>query len=61
MVGAELAESNAQQIAAALLEHGIVAGAVGERILRFLPPLVAGEAEVSRLTDTLDAVLGAAS
>ena len=61
MVGAELAEPHAQQVAAALLEHGIVAGAVGERILRFLPPLVAGEAEVSRLTDTLDAVLGAAS
>jgi predicted acetylornithine/succinylornithine family transaminase len=60
MVAAELAQPRAQEVAAACLEQGLVINAIGERILRFLPPLVCTTRETAILTDTLKAVLGAA-
>ncbi|MRS13062.1 MAG: acetylornithine/succinylornithine family transaminase [Actinobacteria bacterium] len=60
MVAAELAEPVAQVIAARCLERGVVINAIGERVLRFLSPLVCSPAEAAILVDTLRAVLGAA-
>jgi len=60
MVAAELTEPRAQEVAAECLERGVVVNAIGERILRFLPPLVCSERETDILLDTLHTVLGAA-
>lgn len=60
MMAAELTMPRAQHVAAACLERGIVINAIGDRILRFLPPLVCTEDETAILCDALHAVLGAA-
>ena len=60
MLAAALAEPRAQAVAASCLEHGLVLNAIGDRILRFLPPLVCSEDETAILTDALHTVLGAA-
>ena len=60
MVAAELTEPHAQAVAASSLERGCVVNAIGERILRFLPPLVCSPQETAILIDTLEAVLGGA-
>jgi predicted acetylornithine/succinylornithine family transaminase len=60
MIAAELVDPRAQEVAAACLEQGLVINAIGERIVRFLPPLVCTTAETAILIDTLEAVLGAA-
>ena len=60
MLAAELVEPRAQDVAAACLERGIVLNAIGDRTLRFLPPLVCSSDETAILSDTLQTVLGAA-
>jgi acetylornithine aminotransferase/acetylornithine/N-succinyldiaminopimelate aminotransferase len=60
MVAAELTEPRAQAVAAECLDRGLVINAIGDRILRFLPPLVCTPNETAILSDTLHAVLGAA-
>jgi len=60
MVAAELEAPRAQQVAAECLERGLVVNAIGEHILRFLPPLVCSDDETYILVDTLHTVLGAA-
>jgi acetylornithine/succinyldiaminopimelate/putrescine aminotransferase len=60
MVAVELTEPRAQSVAAECLERGLVINAIGDRILRFLPPLVCTPNETAILSDTLHAVLGAA-
>lgn len=60
MLAAELAEPCAQAVAAACLERGIVLNAIGDHVLRFLPPLVCTPAQTAILGDTLQSVLGAA-
>lgn len=60
MVAAELTEPRAQAVAAECLDRGIVINAIGDHILRFLPPLVCTQSETAILSDTLHAVLGAA-
>lgn len=59
MIGVELVRPEAQAVAAALLEHGVVVNAIGDRIVRFLPPLVCNEHETAILTDTFRDVLEA--
>jgi acetylornithine/N-succinyldiaminopimelate aminotransferase len=49
----ELETPVAQEIAAALLERGLVVNAVGDRILRMLPPLVCAKPEIDTLLDAL--------
>ncbi|MHB1323816.1 MAG: acetylornithine/succinylornithine family transaminase [Coriobacteriia bacterium] len=60
MVAAELSEPRAQAIAAECLHAGLVINAIGNRTLRFLPPLVCSEDETAILVDALHTVLGAA-
>jgi acetylornithine/N-succinyldiaminopimelate aminotransferase len=59
MVGVTLADGvDASEVAARALEHGLVINAPGERILRFLPPLVIGEAEIDEALERLGGALG---
>lgn len=60
MLAAELTSARAQEVAATCLEQGLVINAIGERILRFLPPLVCSESQTAILGDTLQTILGAA-
>jgi acetylornithine/N-succinyldiaminopimelate aminotransferase len=58
MVGARLDGIDAREAAARALDGGLIVNPIGEEVLRFLPPLVIGEAEVDRaleiLRDALD-------
>ena len=59
MVGVTLAEGvDAGEAAARALAAGLVINAPGERMLRFLPPLVIGEAEVDEALERLAGALG---
>lgn len=60
MCAAELSAPVAQHAATECLARGIVLNAIGERTLRFLPPLVCNSGETAILVDTLEAVLGGA-
>ena len=51
MNAVSLAAPSAQEIASSALQRGFVLNAIGERILRFLPPLVCN-------TDEIDSLLG---
>lgn len=57
MVGCELARKRAPQVVEALLDAGLVANSTGPAELRFLPPLVIGEAEVDEALGILREVL----
>jgi predicted acetylornithine/succinylornithine family transaminase len=59
MAAVDLAAGNAQTVAAACLEAGLVVNAIGDRTLRFLPPLVCTTDEIAILADTLRQTLGA--
>jgi len=60
MVGMEFAVPIAKAILRQLFEAGIVVNAVGETILRFVPPLVVSEADCDRVVAALRAALRAA-
>ncbi|HVF10132.1 MAG TPA: acetylornithine transaminase [Abditibacteriaceae bacterium] len=55
MVGVELNQPVARDIMRAALEHGLVLNAVGERILRFLPPLTITTSDVDEAMTKLQA------
>ncbi len=57
MVGCTLARPVAVQTATELLARGIIVNHIGTDILRFLPPLVCGSAEIDTLLTTLPDVL----
>jgi len=61
MVGCSLGDPIAAEVAASMLERGCVVNHIGANILRFLPPLVCGTAEIDTLLATLSAVLERAS
>ncbi|GAV31592.1 acetylornithine aminotransferase [Coriobacteriaceae bacterium EMTCatB1] len=54
MVGATLSRPVAKQVADAALERRILLNAIGEEIIRFLPPLVCTESEIDTLIGVLD-------
>jgi acetylornithine/N-succinyldiaminopimelate aminotransferase len=58
MVGARLEGVGAKDAAARLLDEGLIANPIGEDTLRFLPPLVIGEAEVDEALGILARTLG---
>jgi acetylornithine/N-succinyldiaminopimelate aminotransferase len=53
MVGARLEGVDAKDAAARLLAEGLIANPIGDDTLRFLPPLVIGEAEVDEALEIL--------
>jgi acetylornithine/N-succinyldiaminopimelate aminotransferase len=57
MVGARLDGANAREVAARALEAGLIINPIGDDTLRFLPPLVIGEADVDRALDILSRTL----
>ncbi len=57
MVGARLQGADAKQKATAALEAGLIVNPIGGETLRFLPPLVIGEAEVDEALEILRRVL----
>jgi len=54
MVGCTLTTPIAAEMAAWLLAHGVVVNHIGADILRFLPPLVCGTAEIDTLLAALE-------
>jgi 4-aminobutyrate aminotransferase-like enzyme len=53
MNAVEFLSPAAQDLAAALLQRGLVVNAVGNHVLRMLPPLVCGKPEIDTLLDAL--------
>ena len=58
MVGARLENVDAKGAASRLLAEGLIANPIGADTLRFLPPLVIGEAEVDEALEILGRTLG---
>jgi acetylornithine/N-succinyldiaminopimelate aminotransferase len=58
MVGARLEGVDAKDAASRLLAEGLIVNPIGQDTLRFLPPLVIGEAEVDEALDVLGRALG---
>ncbi len=58
MVGVELATPTAKAVKARLMEKQIIVNAVGDTVLRFLPPLMVTSADCQRVVDALGHVLG---
>lgn len=58
MLAVELEEPNAKAVASSCLQRGVVVNAIGDRIVRLLPPLVCSDREIAILLDTLESVLG---
>jgi acetylornithine/N-succinyldiaminopimelate aminotransferase len=57
----EVTDGGARQVMLDGLAAGLVTGAIGEKIIRFLPPLVIGNDDIDRLAGFLTSRLGAAS
>lgn len=53
MVGLQLAQPEAKRLHRHLLDNGIIVNAVGDSILRFVPPLVVTAADCDRVVDAL--------
>jgi acetylornithine/N-succinyldiaminopimelate aminotransferase len=53
MVGARLDGTDARELAARLLDRGLIVNPIGQDTLRFLPPLVIGEPEVDEALEIL--------
>lgn len=59
MIGVELADGSAQAVNGALFARRVLANAIGDSVLRILPPLVIGESEIDEFVDALRAALQA--
>lgn len=57
MVGVELTTDDARDILRKCLEKGLIINAVGNNVLRFLPPLIITRADVDKAIGILDAAL----
>lgn len=53
MVGLELLQPQAKPVLNALFEQGVVANAIGENVLRFVPPLVVTKADCDYVVNAL--------
>ena len=60
MMAAQLVRPEAKAVASACLERGLVLNAIGDSILRLLPPLVCTSDETDIMINTLESVLGGA-
>jgi acetylornithine aminotransferase len=57
MVAVDLPEARAAEVVLAALDERIVINSTGPATVRFLPPLVIGEADVERVLDFLERAL----
>ena len=57
MLAADLPDARAAEVVGAALDAGIVLNATGPATVRFLPPLVIGEADVDRVLEFLEEAL----
>ena len=53
----EFADNIAMTVLTGCLENGLLLNKVGDRILRFMPPLIIGRDDIDKALDILDAVL----
>lgn len=59
MIGVELNTGEARAVMLRCLENGLVLNAIGDRILRFLPPLIVTRAEIDQAVAVIAGALGA--
>lgn len=59
MVGVELSESKAKDVQSQCFNNGLVLNAIGDNVLRFVPPLIIAQAEVDEAIEKLKASLKA--
>ena len=57
MLGARLDGVDAKEVAGRALEAGLIVNPIGNDTLRFLPPLVIGEAEIDEALEILGRTL----
>ncbi len=57
MIGIELAKNNARQLYQSLFDAGVVCNAVGDKIIRLLPPLNITTSDCDRFLETFQKVL----
>lgn len=57
MIGVELSRPDAKRVLADALARGLIVNAVGDHILRFLPPLIVTRDDIDRAMEVLTAVL----
>jgi 4-aminobutyrate aminotransferase-like enzyme len=53
----ELKAPDAKRVQTDALERGLILNAIGDHILRLLPPLIIAKADIDRAMDVLKAVL----
>ena len=56
LVGMEL-RGRAKEVALSCLKRGVLINNIGDRVLRFAPPLIVGKEEIDRLCEVLEEVL----
>ncbi len=56
LVGMEL-RGRAKEVALSCLKRGVLINNIGDRVLRFAPPLIVGKGEIDRLCEVLEEVL----
>jgi acetylornithine/N-succinyldiaminopimelate aminotransferase len=57
MIGVELTRPVAKQVQRDALAHGLILNAIGDNVLRLLPPLIVTQADIDRAMEVLTAVL----
>ena len=57
MIGVELREPNAKRVQRDALERGLILNAIGDTVLRLLPPLIITQSDIDRAMAVLTAVL----
>ncbi len=57
MIGIDLAVPKAREALAACMEKGLILNAIGDRTLRFLPPLIVQQEHIDQAVSILGAVL----
>jgi len=57
IIGAELKEAVDREVVMGCLDRGLIVNNIGDRILRFLPPLIITELEVDKAMETIEEVL----
>ena len=60
LVGMEL-RGRAKEVALSCLKRGVLINNIGDRVLRFAPPLIVGKGEIDRLCEVLEDVLSHSS